>query len=275
MLLLVVAGVDASESQGMHVEARFEGDRLFLHARDASLPELIGELAAGYPFELRVHGELGGAPRDWRVNNRPLHEALRKLLDGHSLVMFFDAHEGGSSRLVRLEVYPGGQKSGRTDVTSDPAADVAASAGIDASAASVDQLQGMQDELSVQLLTDSLASSDSVQARKRSVELLAEIDSENSRAGLVTALGDADENVRKTAVDALLRWKSEESLQLLAQVMYGDESAEVRRIAVAGIAAHAAVNPDLVRTLLGAATGDRDESVAEAARGLADRLPPD
>ncbi|MDH3673672.1 MAG: HEAT repeat domain-containing protein [Gammaproteobacteria bacterium] len=251
------------EASGATVEVELHDGLLTLHASSAPLVEIIRAIGKEAGFETLVHGELDDVLTRSLIA-LPLEQALRQLLKDVSNVMLFE--ESQAPRLTQVWLY-GHTISGRTSAAPSfetPEATVIVQA-LDTERATLitaireraraGELQAIQE------LTRLLREDVDPAVRSQAAGALGEIGDAAAISALQMGVEDSEQLVRMRSIRALAPIKSDQSTQVLADLLFSHPDTRTRLLAVWALGQQ---DSPLARSYLEAAKVDGNTLVQQA-----------
>ena len=234
---------------------RFANDLLTVKVHDASVEELVEEVARQSGLNIVWYGTISGRiTLDFQ--GLALDQALARILRQHSFALASAQGregQGTAARLRKLWIIP---KDAEGSTAQTPVAD-------DPEEEDFPQAEGAD----MTLLFVALRSDDSWE-REEAVEALGEIGGPESARFLSLALGDEDEDVREAAIAALTNIGGDEAAQALGLALE-DEDEWFREEAIEALGE---IGGDTAIRLLEQALSDEYEGVRETAEEWLEEL---
>ena len=247
-------------------EVRLKNGWLTVRAHDTLLIDVLDAIALVAGADARFGGDLN-TPISLSFGPVPLDRGIRRLVGQHTLVMIQKADEGspGMPRLSELRVYgPATVQAGpsrrisKADLLKRITQDLAGPNPAHRVVA-VQRVSDLERDVALDLLDNVLAEESTL--RVHAVAALGRIGGDGATARLERILTDHDRRVRTEVVRALGVAKAQRAMLALGQVVFGNYDAEMRKVAVEGLAAR----HDKAAAFLEAAAADEDPGVRGAA----------
>lgn len=288
-------------SRGALVAARVEHGLLTLQADDAPLAETLRAIGAAGSFDVVLRGTFATPVRE-AFADRPLEDAIRHLVEGHSVVFLRAAPDtaSGAAALTEVRVIenpalvvpedagdeppPDRGEITQGDPADDPPLDREAfrlaNLGVPpptrddilleldapdqaARIAAIPKVGSLHPRAALAILADVFARDEDPLVRSRAVAALTRLGGPGARMLLrEQALGDEDAELRMQALNALASSRGERSLNVLGQALRQDPDPKVR---ISALRALDRVGGDWARRSLERAARDGDPAISLAA----------
>jgi HEAT repeats/HEAT repeat len=291
----------AKSPPALAVEVEVTSDRLTLHAEGAPLAEVLRAIGEAGAFRVVLRGTFAAPVRE-SFADRPLEDAIRRLVDGHSVVILHENpdHASGAATLAEICVTENPARAVFEDANlDDPARGGAETAPDDATdppmdreafrlahqgmppptreeillefgdsdpatrVAAVPKVGSLRPSEAIEVIAHVFASDEDTTVLSRAVAALSRLDGPGAR-GLLRerALADDDPGLRMQALNALASSRGERAVNVVAQALRQDPEPKVR---LSAIRALGRVGGDWARRYLEAAARDRDPEISLAA----------
>jgi HEAT repeat protein len=245
---------------------------LTVESQDVPLSTLLRAIGEEAGFEVTIEGDLDTLI-DHSFSEVPLLQGLRRLLDRHSFLMFFDESENLRELRILAAVEGGGEQPFQPSVSieADPSQaeleiwilDKLTSPQRDTRIVAVRRLVRLEPGASVNIAARILESEPDPIVRGQTVATLGKIGGDQVPRLLDSALTDEQASVRKHAIRAWQAVGAEKAITALGRVVTEDPDREVRLMALQALIE---INNDSSRDYLLLATTDHDESIRQTAR---------
>ena len=247
----VSAGAEPRPIEGAPV-VDFRDGKLSVDARDADLADLLREIATRADFELTTTGQLGR--RSAILTDVPLEEGLRRLLQGHELMLIYrPAGVRGAPRVVAAHVFA--ERAGGA-----PLPATASTAGTGALSDIYQLVRAGNDPSNVGKLTDFLSNSTDATVRSRAAWALGRIGAPSASAALLQAVNDQSPQVRSQVAYALRNLLGVQAIPALVGLLERDPDASVRLVAARNLGT---LRDASAASALNAAASDADPMVRQ------------
>ncbi len=213
----------AAEHEQKALTVELHGDLLTVDARNTTLEQVLYAIGEKARLEVIINGKLSPKPSSWSIVNKPLIDSIRSLAGSHNVAMRYGDRLTGKvaklwifgnqdeiqylSEMVKQDNYPlitrlkavndlkkiGSKQASK--VLSKCLGDRDPSLRIEA----IKSINDIGADHAIPIIGRVLFSDPDPEVRMSALQLIAEQDSEASRAFLKVALEDKDKNVRQAA----------------------------------------------------------------------------
>jgi len=235
---------------------------LTLKVKDQSLTDTLNLITKHHQVRFSLPEKLNPTLLDLEIIRTPLDEAIHSLLKNHSVIMYYESTSNDkTSELSRVEVlnrYAKSLKKNHQLVSKKTIYN-------DKDYQQVDNLQGLNDPLTIRLLSNNLRNNINPKARMRAIELLENIGTTESKQAVESALGDKNISVRKLTLNLISKRHNEQSILFLGQVLNSDPDTKMRTLALKNLSTF---NSSNAKIFIKSALKDNDEQVRNMALKL-------
>ena len=262
-------GTRADRGPNSPVEVQLDGGALTVRAENASLADVLREIADAAGVKIVLSGDLS-TPVSLSIGPVPMDQGIRNLVGAHKLIMIHESRSGASEppRLTQLRVY------GPTGFGALGAGGAGAAGAFDRikrdlnsgnpgrRGRAIAQAAKLESEEALKLLEPLVEENSDATVRMQAVSALGRIGGEGATDILTRALSDPELKVRVEVIQALGATGGPKAMLSLAQLVAGEEDSELRSRAVQVLAAD---KSEHVTAILKKAVEDPDDRVREAA----------
>ena len=253
------SSVSVHPDKKTHTTISIKNNLLTLTVNGQSLTDTLDLISKHHQVRFSIFGKLDSNLYDWMITKTPLDDAIHTLLKNYNVVMYYEFNAlHKTSQLSRVEILPGNQK----DILTKKKLSSRKLSNDNDSYRQVDNLQGLNDPITVTLLTNNLKTNLNPEARMRAVELLENIGTEESKLAVESALSDKNILVRRLTLNILSKRHNKQSVLFLGQILNSDPDTKMRLLALKNLAAF---NDGTAKDFIRSALQDHDKQVRDMA----------
>jgi len=235
---------------------------LTLLVKKQSLTDTLNLISKHHKIKFIVSGKLDSDVYDWSIMNTPIDNAIHMLLKNYNIIMYYEFDVTNKmNQLSSVEILASDKINTSTSNSSISKNMI----DNDKNYRQVDNLQGLNDPITVALLINNIKNNINPEARIRAAQLLEDIGTAESKLAVESALGDKNVSVRLLTLNLLSKRHNEQSVLLLGQIINNDPDTEMRLLALKKLSEF---NSSSAKTIIQSALQDNDKLVRNMALKL-------